>query len=75
MILLFFIFFLAMPLNSSAEDVVYTDKQGHIIMDLNKIDYYMYKNQRLTFSGLCNAIIDERKSRFLNELFKVLRRN
>ena len=41
------------------------------VFNLDEYDYYIYKGQRLTFSGLCNAVIDERKDKFISELANI----
>ena len=72
MTILLLILLLLTPLAASAEDITYIDDKGKQILNLDNIDYYIYKGKRITFSGLINAIVDERKNRFIGELMKTI---
>ena len=42
------------------------------IFSIDSYDYFLYQGKKLTFSGVCEAIIQERMPKFMDELMKTL---
>ena len=52
------------------EDIIYLDGSGGMLLNLDAIDYFQYGNRKLTFEGVLDTIVNNKKSEFINELRK-----
>ena len=46
--------------------------QEEVIFNIDAYDYFIFQGKKLTFSGVCEAIIEERKAKFINELVNTI---